>query len=142
MTGPLNRWLLPTLALVVFFGVVGIASTTSAWVTSGRTLVAEGSGAGGGSGESGEPGAGQGPGAEREGPVAGSVSPDDLKGWMTLRQAADGLGIPLADLVAAIGPPAEVTLQPQTPLKDVEKLVPGFSLNGLRAKLAAGPGPR
>ncbi|MEI2731551.1 MAG: hypothetical protein V9G08_06035 [Dermatophilaceae bacterium] len=135
MTWPLNRWLLPALAILVFFGVVGLAATTGAWVTSGRTLVAGGSGAGGGSAQSGEAGTGAGSGAERVGPAPGSVRPADLKGWMTLQQAADGLGISLADLVAAIGPPAGVTLSPQTPLKDVEALVPGFSLTGLRAAL-------
>lgn len=128
----LNRWLLPALAIVVFFGVVGVGQATGWWVTSGRTLPAgavSGPGASGGSG-----GTGSGTGAERV-TSPGSLAPADLKGWMTLQQAADGLGIPVADLVAAIGPPAGVTLDPQTAFKDVEKLVPGFSLADLRTRL-------
>ncbi len=111
----LNRWLLPALAIVVFFGVVGIAQATGLWVTSGRTISAAG--------------------VEKTAPAAGSLTAADLKGWMTLQQAADGLGMPVTDLIARIAPPADVTLAPDTAFKDVEKLVPGFSLTELRARL-------
>ena len=43
--------------------------------------------------------------------------------------------MPVADLIARIAPPADVTLAPDTAFKDVEKLVPGFSLTDLRARL-------
>jgi hypothetical protein len=74
-------------------------------------------------------------------PAAASLRPAELKGWMTLQEAADGLGMPVADLVAVIAPPAGVTLTPQTALKDVESLVSGFSLTQLRARLTAGDQP-
>ncbi len=56
---------------------------------------------------------------------------------MTIQEAADGLGIPVADLVSVIAPPEGVTLAATTALKDVEGRVPGFSLTDLRTTLAA-----
>lgn len=127
-TRTVNRWLLPALAIVIFFGGIGIAQATGSFVTSGRTMGAGerpgGAGAGGGSGS--------GSGAAV---AAGSLTPESVKGWMTVQQAADGLGMPVADLVALIAPPAGVVVTPETPLKELESLVPGFSLAELRARL-------
>ncbi len=135
-----NRFVLPVLALVLFFGVVWTAQATGHFVTTGRSLAGGGAGGGGGGGPVGSVGesgtAGTGSGEGRVNPVAGSLAPIDIKGWMTLQQAADGLGMPVADLVAVIAPPAGVSLAPETAFKDVEKLVPGFSLTELRTRLA------
>ncbi|HRW18272.1 MAG TPA: hypothetical protein P5181_05445 [Dermatophilaceae bacterium] len=125
-TRTVDRWLLPALAIVIFFGGIGIAQATGSFVTSGRTMGAAerpgGAGAGGGSGSG-------------AAVAAGSLTPESVKGWMTVQQAADGLGMPVADVIALIAPPAGVVVGPETPLKELESLVPGFSLAELRARL-------
>ena len=50
---------------------------------------------------------------------------DDVKGWMTLQQAADGLGIPVATVIGLIDPADGGGLGPSTVFKDVEAKVPG-----------------
>lgn len=118
-----NRWLMPTLALVIFFGAIGIAQASGTWVTSGRAVAV---GSAGGSG---------GEGTGRSTPATGALTPDDVKGWMTVQQAADGLGIPAQELIALIAAPTSVVIEPGMALKDIEPLVPGFSLTGLRERL-------
>lgn len=99
----------PIAFLVIMFGMVGVAQASGQWITGGRQQV-----------------------------VAGQqLTAADLKGWMTLQQAADGLGIPLPELIGLIGPPPGVTLSGQTAFKDVEGLVPGFELAGFRDKVIA-----
>lgn len=104
-----SRWVAPIAFLVIMFGTIGVAQASGQWITSGRQQV-----------------------------VAGEqLTAADLKGWMTLQQASDGLGIPLSDLVALIAPPAGVSLDGQTAFKDVEGLVPGFELSAFREAVAA-----
>jgi len=103
------RWLAPLLFVAIMFGGIGISQATGQWVTSGRQAIATGQ----------------------------KLTVDDLKGWMTLQEAADGLGIPLADLILAIGPPPGVELKGDTAFKDIEALVPGFELSTLRETLRA-----
>ncbi len=96
-------WVAPVASVVVLFGSVGIADLTGNWVTSGRTAV-----------------------------VAGQqFGVEDLKGWMTLQQAADGLGVPVAALIELIGAP-DGTLSPDSAFRDIESLVPGFELSTFR----------
>lgn len=102
-----SRWVVPVVSVLILFGGVGVAQASGWWITSGRQALV--------------------PGAQ--------MTVDDLKGWMTLQQAADGLGLTLADIVAEIGPPAGVELVAETAFKDVEGLVPGFSLADLRERL-------
>ena len=61
------------------------------------------------------------------------ITPADLKGWMTLQQVVDGLQISKEQVYAAGKIPADVPLT--TPLKDLEKLVPGFETSVLRDAL-------
>ena len=90
----LNRFVMPALALVLFFGTIGVSQATGSWVTSGR------------------------------------------QGWMTLDQAALGLGMPVADLIGLVGaPPGAVT--GATAFKDIEAIVPGFSLATFRTAVQA-----
>jgi len=91
----------------MLFGSVGVASITGAWVTSGRVQVVQGA----------------------------KLTVDDVKGWMTIQEAADGLGIPAATIIGLISPDSPGTLSPATKFKDVEKAVPGFSLSTLRGQL-------
>lgn len=118
----LNRFLLPLLALVAFLGVIGVAQASGNWVTSGRSAAAAGAGA--------MQGAGAGEGASI--PAAGALTPADLKGWMTIDEAATGLGVRPEELIALLGDTAGA-VTPATALKDVEALVPGFSMTSFRA---------
>ena len=100
-------WVAPVASVVVLFGSVGIANLTGDWVVSGRTTV-----------------------------VAGQqLGVDDIKGWMTLQQAADGLSIPVAEIIGMIDPSGAAGLTPGTAFRDVEGLVPGFALSTFREQL-------
>lgn len=57
---------------------------------------------------------------------------------MTLRQAADGLGRPVADLIGLIDAPDGVVLTGDVAFKDLETLVPGFELTEFRELLETG----
>lgn len=59
----------------------------------------------------------------------------DIKGWMTLQQVSDGLPIAQTDLYRLMAIPADVS--PNTALKDLESIVPGFEVSVLREKLLA-----
>ncbi|MGV8909031.1 MAG: hypothetical protein ACOH1Y_08610 [Propionicimonas sp.] len=110
-----SLWVSPVVSVVVLFGSVGVATITGDWVTGGRQQVVQGA----------------------------PLSVDGIKGWMTLQQAADGLGIPVARVIELIDAPGSVGLAPTTAFKDVEALVPGFELTSfrdlLRGALAASP---
>lgn len=105
----------PVVSAVVLFGSVGVGTITGDWVTGGRAPVIQG--------------------------VRMSVK--DIKGWMTLQQAADGVGPPVARVIGLIGAPEAVAVLPSAAFKDVETLVPGFELasfrDRLRDNLAAAP---
>lgn len=103
-----SRWLMPILSLVLLFGAIGVAQAAGWWVTSGRETV----------------------------PV-GEMAVEDLKGWMTLQQAADGLGVPVGDLVGLVGAAEGSGVGPDTAFKDIEDLVPGFDLTAYREKVQA-----
>ncbi len=55
----------------------------------------------------------------------------DIKGWMTLQQVIDGLQVSKEELYAAANIPLDVPTS--TALKDLEPLVPDFSVTALRA---------
>ncbi|PKQ31109.1 MAG: hypothetical protein CVT62_09180 [Actinobacteria bacterium HGW-Actinobacteria-2] len=100
-----RRWILPVVWVAVLFATIGIAQAVGGWQVSGREPV-----------------------------VAGTMTPDDLKGWMTVQQGADGLSVPATVILTEIGgEPGLVT--PATAFKDVEALVPEFSLDDLKTRL-------
>jgi len=109
-------WIAPIVFIAVMLGGVGVAQATGTWITSGKQVVV----------------------------AAGQLAVDDVKGSMTLQQAANGLAIPYPELVSLINPPDPNALTPATLFKDLEALVPGFSLTTfretLRSYLAAGSG--
>ena len=108
MSSTILRWVAPIAFLAIMLGGIGVAQATGQWVTSGRQQV-----------------------------TAGQVlTPDDLRGWMTLGVAAEGLGMPEADLIALVGAPDGVTLTGDVAFKDLEALVPGFELTAFRELLA------
>lgn len=98
-----NKWLVPTLALVLLFGTVGVAQATGWWLVSGREMV------------------------NLEQLTGGS----DVKGWMTLAQVASGSGMETAVLMAKLGLPADIS--PETALKDLEGVTEGFEVSNVRA---------
>ena len=99
-------WITPLVFIAVMLGGVGVAQATGAWITSGKQVV-----------------------------VAGQLTADDIKGSMTLQQAADGVAIPFAELVTVINAPDPSLLTPTTAFKDLEALVPGFDLTTFRETL-------
>ncbi len=102
-------WVAPVASVVVLFGAVGVANLTGDWVVSGRTTFVTGE----------------------------QLGVDDLKGWMTLQQAADGLGIPVGEIIDLIDPSGTAGLTPETPFRDVETLVEGFELGTFKEQLRA-----
>lgn len=107
-----SRWWAPIVVVVVMLLAAPVGQALGWWSTSGRAQV-----------------------------VAQQLSVDDLKGWMTIQQAAEGLGVPVQTLIDALGPEA-AGLAPSTAFKDVEDAVPGFSLSAFRERLRevlAGP---
>jgi hypothetical protein len=101
----LSRWWAPVVVVVVMLLAAPVGQLAGWWSTSGREQV-----------------------------VAQQLSVDDLKGWMTLQQAADGLGVPAQTLIDALGPEAS-GLAPSTAFKDVEAAVSGFELSTFRDQL-------
>ena len=106
---PARVWIAPVVSLAIMVATIGVSEATGAWVTSGRQVITTGT----------------------------TLTVDDLKGWMTLQQAADGLGLPVDELIGLIGAPAGVTVIPGTAFKDLEALVPGFELTAFREVLSA-----
>ena len=104
-----NPFLIPILFVVALLGTVFVAQSAGAWSTSGRTEV-----------------------------NANQLTPADIKGWMTIQQVIDGIGIPQAELYTLIGISSDIPAS--TALKDLEGIAPGFELTGLRDKLTARAG--
>lgn len=99
-----NPFWMPLLVIVTLLGFVGVAQAAGVWSTSGRTSV------------------------DYE-----NMTPDDIKGWMTLQQVMDGLKISQRDLYAIGNIPSDVP--PETALKDLEAVVPDFEISTLRETL-------
>lgn len=123
-------WIAPLAFIGIMLGGVGFAQLTGEWVSTGGAAAGQGA-AGSGVGE--DDGAGAGGGTA----VAGTLTPDTLRGRMTLQEAADGLGITVEELAVLINPDDPALLTGDTAFKEIEGLVPGFELSGFRAELAA-----
>lgn len=94
-----GRYWVPLAGIGVMVLVILVAMAAGYWSTSGRQLQG---GAGGG-----------------RGPVAaGSLSPEGLKGWMTVEEACEGLGVEMGDFLAALGMPMDTPSE--TTLGNVE----------------------
>ncbi|MBP8292090.1 MAG: hypothetical protein KAX65_04915 [Caldilineaceae bacterium] len=97
-----NKWLVPTLALILMMGTVGVAQANGWWIVSGKEMVN----------------------------VEALTGGADVKGWMTLQQVADGVDIDTATLYAQLGLATDIP--PETALKDLEKIVEGFEVSVVR----------
>lgn len=107
---PVNRYWMPVIVIVALFGTIFVSHALGLWSTSGRTSV------------------------DME-----TMTPADIKGWMTIQQVADGLQITLDAVYAAGSIPADIPAD--TALKDLEGLVEGFETSILREVLAAPVNP-
>jgi hypothetical protein len=99
---------MPIIVILVLLGTVGIASATGGWIFSGKQVY-----------------------------ESGSMTADDIKGWMTLQQVADGLSLPVETVMQLAGAPADGSVTPDTALKDLEGVLPGFETSALREAAAA-----
>jgi len=101
-----NKYLLPILMAVALLGSVGIAQATGAWEVSGKQEIS----------------------------VGGLTSSEDVRGWMTLQQVADGFGLKVDDLYTMLSLPAD--LPAETALKELEGLIAGFETTSVREVIA------
>lgn len=101
----IHPFFIPAFTIGLLVGTVAVAQAAGQWSTSGRTAA-----------------------------DLTALTPADLKGWMTLQQVAEGLGLEVAELYAVAAIPAEIP--PATALKDLEALIPGFEVSALRDQLA------
>jgi hypothetical protein len=117
----------PLLAVLLGCGVVVAAQATGHWATTGRDATASSTGTGTGTGSQDAAGS-----AAVAGTSATPASPDDVKGWMSLQQVLDArfAGVTEAGLRAQFAIPVTVGLE--TPLKELDGVVPGFDLPSLR----------
>ena len=96
------------LVIAVFAGVIGIGMASGTFQTTGRTT------AGGG----------------RVAPQGETVT--EIKGWMAIGDVASAWNVPLPEILAEFGLPADTP--PATPLKELESDL--FSVSALRDWLA------
>ena len=99
-----NPFIYGVVALVLFFGVIGVAKATNNWSVSGKL-----SGAG-----------------EKVQPTG--ANPDEIKGWMTLADISQAYKIPVADILAQFKLPADTPATTQ--IKALESDT--FETSGLR----------
>lgn len=100
----LNPFFMPALSITLLFGTAFGAQAVGVWSTSGRDTSA-----------------------------LESLTPADVKGWMTLQQISDGVPIPLDELYELVEIPSDVPAD--TALKDLEGVVPDFEVTVLRDRL-------
>lgn len=101
-----NRYWMPIIVIVALLGSVFVAQIFGWWSVSGRTAV-----------------------------DAGELTPEGLKGWMTLQQVADGLGVSVEDVYRLGGYPEDT--DPNTALKDMEDIAEVSDLREAMAEYLA-----
>jgi hypothetical protein len=100
-----NKFLMPVLVIATLLGSVVVAKTTGDWSVSGREMF----------------------------DAQNLTSGEDVRGWMTLEQLSQGFAIPLEELYAMLAIPVEV--EPNTALKDLEKIMPDFEVSMVRERI-------
>jgi hypothetical protein len=103
------------LVLVLFLGVIETAKLAGVWSTSGK-LTASG----------------------EQVQITGT-DPAEIKGWMTINDVITAYQVPKDEFYAQFKIPADLPVA--TPLKDIEPLVPDFSVTTVRDWLAARAAP-
>ena len=110
--GP-DPYLIPLLGIGVMVLVVALAMVSGYWATTGRQLAG---GQGGGRGTL----------------SPGALTPDGLKGWMTIEEACAGRGCSVADFLAIQGLTAATS--PETMLRELESM--GTTMTIVRERAA------
>jgi len=105
-----NKYILPILLFVAWFGTIGVAKLTGDWATSGKENITVYD-------------------------AEGNLDPEQIRGWMTLTDVSEAYGIPLEAFYTWLGPVAG--LGPETAMKDLEALIPGFETGTVREFVAA-----
>jgi len=103
----INPFIYGALVLVLFFGVIGGAKAAGVWSVSGK-LTSSG-----------------------EKALPTGANPDELKGWMTLDDVAKAYNVPVAEILATFGLPADTPGTAQ--IKSLESET--FSTTNLRTWL-------
>lgn len=101
-----NQYILPSFTIFALLVTVLIANLTGQWIISGKELV----------------------------DVNHLTTVDDIRGWMTLQQVADGFALEPATLYELLALPADIPTE--TALKDLEGIVPDFEVSTVRDVLA------
>jgi hypothetical protein len=110
-----NLYLYVALVLVLFLGVIESAKLAGVWSTSGKLTT---------SGEQVQ--------------ITGA-DPAEIKGWMTINDVITAYRVPKEQFYVQFQIPADLPLA--TPLKDIEPIVPDFSVTAVRDWLAARAAP-
>lgn len=111
----LNRYVYAALVLVLFLGFVQTAQMAGLWSTSDKVT---------GTGEKIQ---------------ATGTDPAEIKGWMKISEVITAYKVPQAEFYAQFQLPADMAVD--TPLNQIEKLVPGFSVDAVRTWLGTRPVP-
>ncbi len=104
----LHRYVVPVVVIAVLLGTSNLAQVMGYWSTTGKDQIMV--------------------------DESGKADPTGIKGWMTLAQVSETYGVPLAPLYERLAIPAEQ--DPQTALKDLEAVVPGFEVELVRETVA------
>ena len=107
----LNPSIYGLLVLLFFLGTIGIAQSAGLWAVSGKVSVS----------------------GERV--TATGANVDEIKGWMKLDDVANAYNVPVEDILAAFGLPADTP--PTKQLKELES--DKFSMTTLRTWLKTRP---
>ena len=110
-----NLTIYAALILVLFLGAIETAKLAGVWSTSGK-LTASG----------------------EQVQITGA-DPAEIKGWMTIEAVISAYHVPKEQFYTQFQLPAD--LPEATPLKDIEPIVPDFSVTAVREWLAARASP-
>jgi hypothetical protein len=96
-----NKFLLPILVLVTLIGSAVTAQLSNNWAVTGKDQV-----------------------------NVDHLTSEDIRGWMTIQQIADGFDLSLDELYDLLELPSDIPYD--TALKDLEKILPGFEVNNVK----------
>jgi hypothetical protein len=97
----INPLVAPLAMIIILLGAIFGANQVGLWSTSGRTSV-----------------------------NLQNLTALDIKGWMTLQQISDGMGLPVEQVRYALNVP--MSAPNSTAMKDLEKMIPGFETSHAR----------
>jgi hypothetical protein len=110
----LNRHLHALATVLVFLGIILAAQLGGIWTTSGKVT------------------------ATGQAITATGTDVAEIRGWMTVAEVAAAYRVPVDELYAAFGVPADTP--PTIQVKELEPVAPGLGVTALRDWLRARPG--